>query len=306
MRVDLVDVGHRFGFDVPWLFRNCDQSFESGRVYALVGPSGSGKSTLLSIIAGWLSPTEGAVKMPPEHRIAWVFQNPHGVPRRTARDHVALPLLAVGTAPAEADAEADGLLDRFGLSAVSGRPFRQLSGGEAQRLMLARGIASKPDLLLIDEPTARARSHHLRDGQSRNRAVGHGRDHRCRRDARLGHPRRMHGCDAARMKATSFWREVGRSLATGTTRAVTYGVCLAVIVGALCIADLGTIRDILNSEREYRASGADIAVLTATGRIDGNACEQLVTAPASLSRRDSRHPDSTQPNGASGRAHPDQ
>ena len=80
------------------------------------------------------------------------------------------------------------------------------------------------------------------------------------------------------MRGTSLWREVGRNLATGTTRAVTFGICLAVIVGALCTAELGTIRDILNSEREYRASGADITILTATGRIDGRACEQLATA----------------------------
>lgn len=154
MRVDLNRVGHRFGPDAPWLFRNCDQSLEPGRVYALMGPSGSGKSTLLSIIAGWLTPTEGSVEMPSNHRIAWVFQNPHGAPRRTARDHVALPLLARGKRPAEADSEARSLLDRFGLGSVAERPFRQLSGGEAQRLMLARGIASKPDLLLVDEPTA--------------------------------------------------------------------------------------------------------------------------------------------------------
>ncbi|WP_431245417.1 ABC transporter ATP-binding protein [Leifsonia xyli] len=154
MRVNLVGVGHRFAPDLPWLFRDHNHSLESGRVYALVGPSGSGKSTLLSIIAGWLSPSEGAVDVPPGRRIGWVFQNPHGVPRRTARDHVALPLLATGASPAEADAGADGLLDRFGLSAVADRPFRQLSGGEAQRLMLARGIAAKPDLLLVDEPTA--------------------------------------------------------------------------------------------------------------------------------------------------------
>jgi lipoprotein-releasing system ATP-binding protein len=154
VRLDLVGVGHRFGPDLPWLFRNCDHSLKSGRVYGLVGPSGSGKSTLLSIIAGWLAPTEGAVEMPSDHRIVWVFQNPHGVPRRTARDHVALPLLAQGSDPATADTQAQELLDRFGLASVSGRPFRQLSGGEAQRLMLARGIASKPDLLLIDEPTA--------------------------------------------------------------------------------------------------------------------------------------------------------
>ncbi|WP_431245416.1 hypothetical protein [Leifsonia xyli] len=76
-----------------------------------------------------------------------------------------------------------------------------------------------------------------------------------------------------------MWREVGRNLATGTTRAVTFGVCLAVIVGALCLAELGTLRDILHSERDYRASGADITILTASGRIDGKACDQLVDAP---------------------------
>lgn len=154
VQVALAGVGHRFGPETPWLFRNCDRVLESGHVYALVGPSGSGKSTLLSIIAGWLAPAEGVVEMPPDYRIAWVFQNPHGVARRTARDHVALPLLAAGASPAQADADADVLLDRFGLASVSQRPFRQLSGGEAQRLMLARGIASAPDLLLIDEPTA--------------------------------------------------------------------------------------------------------------------------------------------------------
>lgn len=81
------------------------------------------------------------------------------------------------------------------------------------------------------------------------------------------------------MKAASFWREVGRNLSTGTTRAVTFGMCLAVIVGALCVAELGTIRDILHSERAYRASGADITVLTASARIDGKACDRLVDIP---------------------------
>lgn len=150
----LAGVGHRFAPDLPWLFRNCDHALEPGHVYALVGPSGSGKSTLLSIISGWLTPTEGEVEMSPNHRIVWVFQNPHGVPRRSAHDHVALPMLAAGATASEAEAEVDVLLDRFALSAVAGRPFRQLSGGEAQRLMLARGIATRPDMLLIDEPTA--------------------------------------------------------------------------------------------------------------------------------------------------------
>ncbi|WP_425280755.1 ATP-binding cassette domain-containing protein [Leucobacter coleopterorum] len=82
------------------------------------------------------------------------ISKPHGVPGRSARDHVALPLLAHGNSYREASEEASRLLDRFGLLHAENRPFRALSGGEAQRLMLARGFASKPSLFLVDEPTA--------------------------------------------------------------------------------------------------------------------------------------------------------
>jgi ABC-type lipoprotein export system ATPase subunit len=87
-------------------------------------------------------------------RVGWVFQNPHGVPARTSRDHVSLPLLARGASNEDADRQADVLLARFAIDHLADRPFRSLSGGEAQRLMLARAVASGPDLLLIDEPTA--------------------------------------------------------------------------------------------------------------------------------------------------------
>ncbi|MFE4949096.1 ATP-binding cassette domain-containing protein [Leifsonia sp. NPDC056665] len=123
-------------------------------VYALTGPSGSGKSTLLSILAGWTEPTGGTVRRDSVRSIAWVFQNPHGVAGRTAEDHVALPLLARGMLHADARREARQRLARVGLAAVASAPFHQLSGGEAQRLMLARGMAAAPDLLLVDEPTA--------------------------------------------------------------------------------------------------------------------------------------------------------
>lgn len=83
-----------------------------------------------------------------------MFQNPHGVAGRTAVDHVALPLLARGALHPEARRRARAGLERVGLAHVADAPFRDLSGGEAQRLMLARGLASKPDLLLVDEPTA--------------------------------------------------------------------------------------------------------------------------------------------------------
>ncbi|MCI2957301.1 ATP-binding cassette domain-containing protein [Agromyces atrinae] len=153
MPVELTALGHRFGTE-PWLFRAMDFTFHEGTVYALIGPSGSGKSTLLGILAGWIAPAEGVIAIPHDRTATWVFQNPHGVPGRSAVDHVALPRLARGAAPDDADEEARHLLERFGLGHVAGREFRALSGGEAQRLMLARAIASEPAVLLIDEPTA--------------------------------------------------------------------------------------------------------------------------------------------------------
>lgn len=153
MQVELRNVGHRFACG-RWLFRGLTTTLSAGRIYALVGPSGSGKSTLLSLLAGWTRPAEGEVHAGPAMRVSWVFQNPLGVPRRTVVDHVALPLLARGLTPRDAEEEALLLLETFGLSSVAGQPFHSLSGGEGQRLMLARGVATSPDLLLIDEPTA--------------------------------------------------------------------------------------------------------------------------------------------------------
>ena len=158
MRVALESVGHRFG-NAPWLFRNLTYEFRPGNVYALTGPSGSGKSTLLSLLARLVKPSEGDLEFDGIGRICWVFQNPFGSPRRSVLDHVTLPLLAAGESVHMAEAQGYAMLARFALEDLARRPFKDLSGGEAQRLMLARGLASRPSLLLIDEPTAQLDRH---------------------------------------------------------------------------------------------------------------------------------------------------
>lgn len=152
-RIRAAGLGHRFE-GTAMLF--CGLSFElaTGDVVGVCGPSGCGKSTLLSILARWERPAAGSLSMTGVERIGWVFQNPYGAPRRTALDHVSYPLLATGMNRRAADAAARETLGLFGLTDAADRPFRALSGGEAQRLMLARAVAAAPDLLLVDEPTA--------------------------------------------------------------------------------------------------------------------------------------------------------
>jgi lipoprotein-releasing system ATP-binding protein len=152
-RLVLREVGHRWRTGPP-LFRGISASLLPGDVTALTGPSGSGKSTLLSIIAGWLQPSSGQVQRIGIDRAHWVFQNPYGQPRRKTLDHISYPILARGRKRTEANREGAELLARFGLEDRADRPFADLSGGEAQRLMLARAVAANPDLLLVDEPTA--------------------------------------------------------------------------------------------------------------------------------------------------------
>ncbi|WP_221934910.1 ATP-binding cassette domain-containing protein [Georgenia yuyongxinii] len=138
----------------PALFQALSFDADGGELLAVTGPSGSGKSTLLSLLGGWLAPSVGVLEVTGVERLALVPQNPFGVPGRTALDHVCLPLIASGLTRTHAAQIARGHLELLKLEHAADRPYRMLSGGERQRMLLARALASGPDLLLVDEPTA--------------------------------------------------------------------------------------------------------------------------------------------------------
>lgn len=132
-----------------------DLSVAPGEIVALVGASGAGKSTILRLLAGLEQPSEGrADRAAGPGRTGFVFQAPTLMPWADARTNVSLPLELAGLAPAEARRRADESLAAVGLGdRLTARP-RQLSGGMAMRVSLARALVTEPDLLLLDEPFA--------------------------------------------------------------------------------------------------------------------------------------------------------
>jgi putative ABC transport system ATP-binding protein len=145
-----------------------------GDYCAIVGPSGSGKSTLMNVIGGLDTPTEGRLVIDGQdigamsdedlalfrnRTIGFVFQSFNLLPRLTALENVELPMIYGGVPPAERRERASGLLARVGLGdRMSHRPT-QLSGGQQQRVAIARALASRPALILADEPTGALDTH---------------------------------------------------------------------------------------------------------------------------------------------------
>ena len=148
-----------------------DVTFEAylGEMFYIEGPSGSGKTTLLSMISGILRPTSGTVtvegqdiwNLPADeladfrlNKIGFVFQDYHLFPRLTTLENAAIPLVMKKMNWSQAMDEARQYLDVVGLKDRAELPPVKLSGGEQQRVAIARAIASRPDVLIFDEPTA--------------------------------------------------------------------------------------------------------------------------------------------------------
>ena len=163
-----VTKSYREGDGERVVFRDAHAAIQPGEIAVLVGRSGSGKSTLLNLIAGIDRPSAGTVLVDNidlgrlsegertrlrRRHIGFVFQSFNLLPVLTAEENVLLPLELNGVDGAAARARARALLDRVGLGDRAGAFPDRLSGGEQQRLAIARALAHEPPLVLADEPT---------------------------------------------------------------------------------------------------------------------------------------------------------
>jgi NitT/TauT family transport system ATP-binding protein len=159
--ITITDLGITFPGDPPLAALNgVSGDVAGGELLAVIGPNGSGKSTLLRAIAGLLPPTEGRIGLAPEGdppragdaRVGLVFQQPRLLGWRSVLDNVTLPLELRGSTPSDRQASGERALAQVGLADVGGLRPRELSGGMAQRVALARSLVTEPHLLLLDEP----------------------------------------------------------------------------------------------------------------------------------------------------------
>ena len=168
--ISVNDVSRMFklGDEEIWAVRDINLKIEKGEFVALIGRSGSGKTTLLNLIAGLDRPSEGSVVIDGERvdlmneselvnlrrkKLGFVFQSFGLLPLLSAYENVELPLRISGKKGRDRTKRTNELLDLVGLSSRSSHRPYELSGGEQQRIAIARALAAEPDLLLADEPT---------------------------------------------------------------------------------------------------------------------------------------------------------
>ncbi|MCJ7626537.1 MAG: ABC transporter ATP-binding protein/permease, partial [Anaerolineaceae bacterium] len=168
--IRLVDASRQYqlGSTVVKALKNINLEIGQGEFVALVGPSGSGKSTLLNLLGGLDKPTGGQIHVQDlrlqdateeqltshrRHNVGFVFQTFNLLPRLTALENVALPLMLSGVNLAKRQERAQELLERVGLKPRLHHRPTEMSGGEQQRAAIARSLVNHPKLVLADEPT---------------------------------------------------------------------------------------------------------------------------------------------------------
>ena len=164
--ISITDITKSFG-DLEVL-KGISLTIEKGEVVSIVGPSGAGKTTLLQIMGLLDRPSSGEVLIDGRNvtnlkarelakvrntQIGFVFQFHQLLPEFTARENVMIPALIAGTGRREAGRRADELLTFMGLSDRADHKPRQLSGGECQRVAVARALVNNPSIILADEPS---------------------------------------------------------------------------------------------------------------------------------------------------------
>jgi len=162
----LIDASYQYPGSKKPAVAGADCVFKAGMLYAVVGPSGSGKSTLLSMLAGLDLPTGGDIRYDEDslrdlnldryrrESVTMIFQMFQLFPLLTVTENVRYPMELRGVRPADARPRAERLLERVGITREKWRRFpSRLSGGEQQRVAIARSLASGAKTLLADEPT---------------------------------------------------------------------------------------------------------------------------------------------------------
>ncbi|GFP18902.1 putative ABC transport system ATP-binding protein [Candidatus Hakubella thermalkaliphila] len=168
--IELRDICRDFqmGSAVVHALRNVNLNIKKGEYISLIGPSGSGKSTLLNLIGGLIRPTSGQIIVEGidistlsdremavyrQKKVGFIFQSFNLIPTLTALQNVEFPLIFAGIPPRERLAKATEALKIVGLEERMGHNPTELSGGETQRVSIARALVAGPEILLADEPT---------------------------------------------------------------------------------------------------------------------------------------------------------